>query len=327
MASLLPGPVNTAGHIRRSGLEVILPFYHAVSNQELPHTLHLYTPRSIAQFERDLDYLLRFFEPVNMSDFLKGSVSNDLRKPAMVLSLDDGLIQCYQEIMPILIRKGIPATFFLNNDFIDNKGLFYRFKVSLLLEQLSKKSVAERKKAAEFLNCGEPELRESLLNISYLERDITERVAKLWSFSFEEYLSVNPVYLSTQHIVEMKAKGFEFGAHGFDHPQFSLIPAKESLQHIRQSMEDLQIRFNLDYKYFAFPFTDFGVKDDTIDDLFRLGIIDAGFGTAGIKEDRWKNYFQRVPMEMGALDAKKVLRGELKRRILRRMLGNNRTAR
>lgn len=327
MASLLPGPLNTAEHIRRSGLKVIFPFYHAVSKQILPHTLHLYASRSVAQFESDMDYLLNYFTPVRMSDFLEERIPGDLKKPPLVLSLDDGLIQCYEELMPVLLKKGIPATFFLNNDFIDNKGLFFRFKVSLLLEHMSLLSATELKQAAELLRCKVPDLGKRLSAIHYPERDLAEQVAELWAYSFTEYLDKNPVYLSTGQINEMIDKGFEFGAHGFDHPHFASMPAKESREHIRQSMEDLQIRFKLDYRYFAFPFSDFGVEDKTLDDLFKQDIIDAGFGTAGLKEDRWKNYYQRVPMELGNFKASAVLRGELKRRMLRKFFGNNNAVR
>jgi peptidoglycan/xylan/chitin deacetylase (PgdA/CDA1 family) len=327
MASLLPGPPNTAEHIRRSGLKVIFPFYHAVSNGSLPHTLHLYKSRSLAQFENDLDYLGKYFTPVKMSDFLEEGFPKDRKKPPLVLSFDDGLVQCYGELMPVLLKKGIPATFFLNNDFIDNKGLFFRFKVSLLLEHMSGMSAAELKLASDLLQCSVSDLRKRVFGINYPERDLTEQVAKLWSYSYSDYLSSNPVYLSTGQINEMIGKGFEFGAHGFDHPHFASIPAKESIEHIRQSLEDLQIRFKLDYRYFAFPFSDSGVKDNTIEDLFKQDIIDAGFGTAGLKDDRWKNYYQRVPMELGNLDALRVLRGELIRRSLRLRFGKNTTAR
>lgn len=327
IAVVLPGPVRTGRHLRRTGLDVIFPFYHAVSDRILPHAMHLYSVRSTVQFEKDLDYLLENFQPVKMSDFLEGERHENARKASMVLSFDDGLIQCYEQIRPILLRKGIPATFFLNNAFIDNLDMFFRFRVSLLLEMLHKKGAAEKEAAAAVLQCHTKGLGKRLLNVGFSERKLTERIAELWDYNFDDYLSENPVYLSSSHIHEMKEDGFEFGSHGIDHPLFSLLSARESVDHIRNSIEDLQSRFGLDYKYFSFPFTDFGVPDETIEELFSKGVIDAGFGTAGLKEDKWPGYFQRVPMEFKGLDAKRVLRGELNRRRARRMMGNNSTAR
>lgn len=311
----------------RSGLDVFFPFYHSVTNQVLPHTVHLYSHRNRAQFEADLDHMLDLFEPIKLSELLKGEVREHRSRPFMVLSFDDGLIQCYDEIRPVLLKKGIPATFFLNNDFIDNKAMFFRFKVSLLLEQLRERKLTEKTGAASILHCSLKELRTRLMSLSYEELGLIDRLAEFWNYSFEDYLSENPVYMSSRHIREMKQEGFEIGSHGFDHPMFSLLPVKECINHIRQSTEDLQIRFGMDYRYFAFPFTDFGIRDEVLDELFRSGIIDAGFGSAGLKEDKWENYFQRVPMEFKGLAAKNILRGELNRRRVRRMMGKNMTAR
>ena len=327
IAALLPGPVNIGKHISRTGLDVIFPFYHAVSNQLLLHTKHLYSIRNTEQFEDDLDCLVEHFEPVKMSEFIEGKIRRNTQRPPMVLSFDDGLIQCHEEIMPVLLKKSIPAAFFLNNAFIDNKALFFRFKVSLLLELLPDKSVAEKEQVARILQCNVSELGKRLLTVSYIERELTDQVAELWNYSFDEYQSRNPVYLSSYQITEMKEKGFEFGSHGYDHPLYSLLSAHATIDHIRQSTDDLQSRLGLDYKYFSFPFTDYGVQDDTIEELFRSGIIDAGFGAAGLKEDQWPGYFQRVPMELAGLDAKKILRGELNRRRIRKIVGKNRVSR
>ncbi len=325
--SLFPGPVNTARHIRRSRLDVIFPFYHAVSKTTLPHMVNLYPIRSPQEFKSDLDYMLKYFEPVSMSDYLSGSARLNKDKPPMILSFDDGLVQCYEELMPILESRSVPATFFLNNAFIDNKDLFYRFKVSLLIEQMENISLAAKEKAAEILHCSIHGIKNRLISVSYVEREITDQVADLWNYSFENYTRMNPVYLSSMQIIKMIGNGYEFGSHGIDHPLFSLLTKETALDHIRSSVDNLEHRFNLDYKYFAFPFTDSGVHDETINILFEKGVIDAGFGTAGLKDDKWPNYYQRMPMEMIGANAKKTLRGELNRRRLRMLLGRNVTNR
>lgn len=327
IASLFPGPVNTANYIRRSGIGVFFPFYHAISNRELPHLKNLYALRTVEQFGRDLDYMLKYFQPVKMSEYLGGKILVDPNRPPMVLSFDDGLLQCYEEVLPILISKGVPATFFVNNAFIDNRSMFFRFKVSLLVEHLKEATDVQKKRAAQLLHCEVGEIRSRLFGVSYVEREITDQVAEAWDYSFSEYMRKDPVYLSSMHIYKMLGEGFEFGSHGIDHPLFALLKKKTTIDHIQASVEDLMKRYNLDHRYFAFPFTDSGVQDGTIEHLFRHKIIDAGFGTAGLKDDKWSRYFQRVPMEMLDKDAKSTLRGEINRRRLRKLAGNNTTRR
>lgn len=327
IATLFPGPANVSRHLIKSGLQVIFPFYHAVSDKELPHLKHLYPIRTVKQFSADIDYLLKHFLPVSMSEYLNGKVPADPSRPPMVLSFDDGLVQCYNEVMPILIAKGVPATFFLNNAFIDNHSMFFRFKVSLLIEALNEVSDHEKERAANILHCRPAEIKKRLLGVTYVEREITDQVADLWGYSFSEYMRNHPVYLSSIHIRRMIEEGFEFGSHGIDHPLFSLLKERSAIDHISESVEDLSERYDLSYKYFAFPFTDSGVPHSTIRKLFEKRIIDAGFGTAGLKDEGWTNYFQRVPMEMVGKDAKSTLRGEINRRRLRRIAGRNQTKR
>lgn len=323
MAARFPGPFKPGRHMRRTGLETVFPFYHAVSDMPLPHMKHLYALRSIGQFEKDLDDMLKLFTPVSMEEFMRGESPRDTGRPRMVLSFDDGLAQCYQDIRPILLKKGVPAIFFLNNDFIDNRALFYRYKVSLLLELLPARSEQERRIAAEILHCPLAEIHKRLLSLSYAEREMCDHLAEAWNYSFADYMSRTPVYLSTQQIQRMKEEGFEFGSHGMDHLLFSALSSGETFDHVRRSVADLQERFGLDHKYFAFPFTDHGVKDSTIEGLLKEGIIEAGFGTAGLKEDRWPDYYQRIPMEGMGLNARRTIKGELNRRRMRRVSGRN----
>ena len=323
ISARLPGPHNPGKFMMHSGLKVIFPFYHAVSDEPLSHMKHLYSLRNSMQFEQDLDYLLKHFEPVSLTEYLKGVSARKIQRPLMVLSFDDGLIQCHEEIRPLLLKKGIPALFFLNNAFIDNRDLFYRYRVSLLLEILPDRSDVEKRAAADILHCSVSVLRKRLLSLSHVECQLTGQIAALWNYSFGDYMSKSPVYLSSEHIHSMKAEGFEFGSHGTDHPLFSTLNSAEAVEHVRHSLEDLRERYRLEQRYFAFPFTDYGVEDDTIDQLFKEGIIEAGFGTAGLKEDRWPNYFQRVPMEGLDLNAQRVIRGELNRWRIRRIAGKN----
>jgi len=327
IAATIPTVANAGAYFQKNGLQVFMPFYHAISEEVLPHMKHLYTLRNKKQFINDLDYLLKHFTPVKLSEFLSGKYSAGFGKPPMVLSFDDGLIQCYTEIMPILLQKGIPATFFLNNAFIDNKAMFFRYKVSLLIEALSAVTDSQLIKAAELLKCNQKDIRKRLLAVSYVDREITDQVANGFEFSFDTYMRKNPIYMGSIQIRKMQSEGFEFGSHGIDHPLFALLKKQATIDHIKASVTDLAQQYDLDYKYFAFPFTDSGVEDVTIDVLFEKGIIDAGFGTAGLKDDKWPNYYQRVPMELFNKGAKAILNGEINRRRIRTLAGKNMTSR
>jgi len=115
--------------INISKQQLILPFYHLVSD-DAPHFVNgLYKPKSIQQFKTDLDFLLKYYQPITLEQVIhynKGKIK--LEKPSFHLTFDDGLANFYHIVAPILTEKKIPATVFLNTDFVDNKELFYRYK-------------------------------------------------------------------------------------------------------------------------------------------------------------------------------------------------------
>ena len=116
---------------------VFQPFYHVVSNQKLPHILN-YNYRDTTQFEKELDFYLKHFKPVSLEELL---VNKDSGEKIFHLSFDDGLKECSEIIAPILLKKGVPATFFVNPGFIDNQRLFHKYKASLILGKLKESPV------------------------------------------------------------------------------------------------------------------------------------------------------------------------------------------
>ena len=69
---------------------VVLPFYHTVSNTELIHIKHLYQVKSEIQFERELDFLLQNFHPIDFIEYSKCILEGTPLKNRFLLTFDDG---------------------------------------------------------------------------------------------------------------------------------------------------------------------------------------------------------------------------------------------
>jgi peptidoglycan/xylan/chitin deacetylase (PgdA/CDA1 family) len=88
--------------------------------------------KTVAEFQKDLDYLLKHFEPIDVETLYHFHINKITpEKPVFHLTFDDGLKEIYEIVAPILLKKGVPATFFINSGFVDNKTLFYRHQHSL----------------------------------------------------------------------------------------------------------------------------------------------------------------------------------------------------
>jgi peptidoglycan/xylan/chitin deacetylase (PgdA/CDA1 family) len=241
----------------------------------------------------------------------------------MVLSFDDGLKGCHDIVAPLLKERGIPATFFLNNKFIDNKGLFYRYKASLLIHMVVG-DCRVREKVAAFLKIDKQQVEASIRLIGWAQAALLDALAREAELDFSGYLRDRPVYMSSEEIKKLIEWGFDIGAHSSDHADFGLLEPDEMLERIRSSISDLQKRFGIQTSWFSFPFTSDRVPGKVVDTLLDEGTATALLGTAGLKRSRRRAYIQRIPMEKYQVAALEALKTEYFYYLLKAPLGRNR---
>lgn len=304
--------------IRLTGQKIVLPFYHTVSDESLPHIRHLYSIRSVKKFSEDLDFFLRHYKPVSLSElleFVKGS--EKMNKPVVALSFDDGLREVYEIIAPILLKKGVPATVFINPAFADNRDLFFKYKASLIIDRLD--NINHPKNLYEIINSrlgstirSKPAMVRKILNISYEQKNMLDSIAELLDINFETFLKIRRPYMTIAQIQEIMKQGFQIGTHSMDHPLYSSLNLDEQLRQTIESMKWIADTFNPGYRFFSFPFIDDGVTADFFNTIYNKDskIIDLSFGSAGLKKENYPFHLQRIPMEKSTMGARYFVRGE-----------------
>ncbi len=293
-----------------AGRPVLLPYYHMVSDEAAPHLRHLYAYKSTAQFKADLEFFLAHCRPISLDDFwVHLHQDRPLPKRSFLLSFDDGFREMAEVVAPILKAKGVPAVFFVNSAFVDNRELCFHHKISLLLERvqarpelgLREKLSAQMGEAAG--NSGD--LAARLRKISYAERGILDRVAGGCGLNFDQFLARQRPYLSSEQIHSLLRDGFGIGAHSVDHPFYGDLPLEEQLRQTRESLRYLEEQFGVKQRAFAFPHSDAGVSRAFFDRLAADGPV-ATFGTAGLLRDPRRGHFQRFSMEKNGGSARQI---------------------
>jgi peptidoglycan/xylan/chitin deacetylase (PgdA/CDA1 family) len=306
--------------INATGQKLFLPFYHIVSDEDVPHVKHLYPVRTVKQFETDLEFLLKYYHPVGIEELIQwANNGRQISKNSFFLSFDDGLREMHDVVALILERKGIPAAFFVNSAFVDNKDLFFRYKASLLIDTMLKEAVNEEQVFQ----------AKRLLTLKYPSTDILGILAKAFNVSFEEYLKEKQPYMTTEQLIDLKNRGFHIGAHSIDHPLYSGIPLDEQLRQTIESLQWLREKELSSYNLFAFPFTDHGVSKAFFNTIYdpSAPIADLTFGTAGLKQDAIAQHYQRFPMEGTLQSAQQLIATEYLYYLLKMPLGKNRIVR
>ena len=311
----------------------VLPFWHAVSDEPLPHLSKLYRVPTTGEFEQSLDYLLKNFKPANAEDLIRLSESRGKSdKKLFFPSFDDGLSSCYEVIAPMLKRKGIQAAFFINPAFVGNHDLFHRHKASMILNAIDqqKSNPSKIRQTGQLLQqrFNNQNLHEFLHRTVYTDNWLLDQVARIYDINFGQFLKENQPYMTLEQIKELQAEGFIIGAHGMDHREFFLSSEDEIKEQISASMDFLVRELNPELRTFAFPYTDFNVPDTIFEWARDHQLWEISFGTAGMKDETMLNHLQRIPMESKEnLSGKKVIRTEYIWYSLKSILGRNKVNR
>ncbi len=286
--------------VRITGQNVILPFYHTVGNETPLHIKHLYRIKNVKQFEKELDFFIENYKPVDVIELQKIIKEKKSRKRCFHISFDDGLKENYEVIAPVLLKKGIPATFFITTSLIDNKKLYYRHLASLLIERLL--NINDLKHVCEVLGSSDYKYEnvvKEILKVNHRGEHKLDDIAQIINFDKEVYLKEQKPYLTTDNIKALIKQGFQIGAHSHNHKDYSLLSLDEQLNETRESILFLEKYFNTTNRLFSFPYHDFLISKEFFNVVYQQEkpLLDMSFGSSGLKKDEIKNNFQRIPME------------------------------
>jgi peptidoglycan/xylan/chitin deacetylase (PgdA/CDA1 family) len=304
-------------------VELLIPYYHVVSDHELAHVSGIYKFRSIRQFKADVEFFLRFYAPVSLQDVI-GHLdgARPLPKRCFLLTFDDGFREIYDVIAPILYARGIPAAFFLTTSVVDNRDLIYPQKKSLLIRALAllEDSPAKREVSQKLSNAGVkgPDLPSGIRSISFRQRHVLDELGPLLGCDFAAYAASARPYLTSEQTRDLMRKGFAIGAHSVDHPLYSELSLEEQLVQTRESLSWLSGCYQFDCQAFAFPYNDAGISLDFFQKCFGDGRLKVSFGTGGMFRHLFPRNLERFSMERTDMPAAQVLARQFGKAFFRR---------
>jgi len=309
-------------------LPYLVPVYHCVSDQALPHIKNIINYKNTKDFESDLDYISRNFDFADW-DFFKDNYNKPKKKTLALLTFDDGLIQFKDDVMPILLRKGIYAINFINPAFVDNSDMMFRSKISLLVEKINDEKSIIPKQAMDLFEVktnSKSELISKIISLTYKSNNRIIELSKLMNLDFGDYIRNNKIYLDKNDLNIVQQKGFGIASHSWDHPNFTELTLEEQSNNIQKSFKYIKENGFSD-ESFAFPFTDFGIKQKFFEEIFANNKnLKLTFGTAGIKLDSCERNLQRIPMENG-ISAEKEINFETNYFYLKKIFNKNKIIR
>ena len=236
-------------------------YYHLISNNNIDY---YFKNKSIttSEFERQILFYKRNFDIISLSKAVNLASKRLSLKGKLVITFDDGFHENFKNVLPILTKHKISATFFLITKCIDNKHIMWRNKILLIEKYAIKKNMKDilMRISSQYLLKYK---KQNLLDWSYTDwpMSIKDEIAdKIWEsvmpFDQQQYLSKNEPYIKSNQVLELINNGFEVGSHSHSHPIFSKLNYEEFCSEIEISSSILSNITGNKINFFSYPFGD-----------------------------------------------------------------------
>jgi peptidoglycan/xylan/chitin deacetylase (PgdA/CDA1 family) len=276
----------------------IFPYYHIVRDNQVAHIENLYQFKNCKQFLNDINILTKHYQSINPNDLLE----NKNLKNKFLLSFDDGLQEVYTVIYPILKKNNLNAIFFINPNFVDNNEGLYKHYISIIISQLKKNnfeksSLDKISQNLSFNYISVDDFKQKFINIKFSKREKLNEILELLNIDIKTHLKENQPYITKVQIQEMINDGFYFGGHTMTHPPLNQLTHEDQKKEIINSIDWLKENFNINYSFFAFPFSDKTISRKLLNELFEYDNNIKLFGNSGLKKDIDIRIIQRFSLE------------------------------
>lgn len=256
-----------------------------------------------SMFKTQLDFLQDFGNFVSCGDVLEAfQTGKKLPDNAILLTFDDGYIDHYTMVFPLLMERSIPAFFSMPGKVLaENKVLdvnkihfilastpienllplvyerldYYRgrqYKIEDNQALFTKLGVANR------FDCAEVIFVKRLLQVE-LPEDLRNRITDelfLKCVGMEESAFAKELYMTREQVEFMKRSGMEWGIHGYDHYWMNRLSTEELKADIEKSLEVFDGIVPQQGWMCCYPYG--SVSDSVIDTVQTLGAA-GGFST------------------------------------------------
>jgi peptidoglycan/xylan/chitin deacetylase (PgdA/CDA1 family)/glycosyltransferase involved in cell wall biosynthesis len=290
-------PAESASGARGAGLSgprcsgAILA-YHRVADLT-PDSHALCTPPAV--FREHMAYVQKHFSPMGLEDLVRAAATGRIPEGAVAITIDDGYLDALTLASPILEELGVPATFFVNTDRIDEPHeRWWDILERVFLSDTPVPPQLELMAGGRDLRMPTQTARQrcealELLNRTAWPMDARGRAALVadvlaWSGAPDSPRATHRVLTTDEVRMLASRPGHTIGAHTVHHLALTTQPPETRRREVFENKETLERALHRPVTLFAYPYGDFdGELVRTVGEAgFHAAVtVEAGLVSAG----------------------------------------------
>jgi len=255
--------------------QVSVFMFHAIHRQSILSNFNL---MNVERFEKIVESLLSKYTIIDVEDLRElETISSKHNKPICLLTFDDGLLDHYTYVLPVLKKYGIRAAFYpssstvLEGRILDTHMILSILALvqdlDILVSRISNSIFEELGNKSGYLLLKTLNLKPERYSIERtLDRDLPKHLReKIVMNLFEQYVTSDSttfameIYMNESQIMELKDSGMHIGSHLHTHEWVSTLNHSERINEVDLSLSFLRkIGMKPESGWtLAYPFGDF----------------------------------------------------------------------
>lgn len=219
----------------------------------------------LPRFEQMLDFVSENANVLALSDANASMRRGTLPQRAVALTFDDGYAEWIDNVAPALLRRGMPATFFITTGQFEG-GVLWHERILSAVRALPRHGANLPAGLAQYTDLDLPNCRERLVERLQERLKYAPLNERIFAIEQLESQAIEPLMLpsvfNANSVRNLHSQGFEIGAHTVHHPILNECTAQQARAEIADSKAELEMLIGGAVHAFAYPNgrpgTDFG---------------------------------------------------------------------
>lgn len=192
--------------------DLFLPYQHLVSSEKVDYATGIHHYRSLGQFKKEIDLVLKWFYPLSPSQLKEHlEYGTPIPKKSVLFSFDMGLKNQYEIIAPVLQEKGIPALFMIRRELIGNNNLWIPYCKGFLLNVLQNEILSISQQVRLYDLLGHPSQQsQRILQLKTCDLHILHEIESFLGIEHPNQKEAS-IFMDEFHINQLQSKGFTIG--------------------------------------------------------------------------------------------------------------------
>ena len=226
---------------------------------------------TVEQFEKQIKYITERYKVISGKNFL--DLNNIIDDKYAILTFDDGLLDHYENVMPILKHYGVSGTFCIPTGPVVGSSIIHSHKIQFILSCAnSERDLVERifntlcvdkeEKTSLWSKFSKPTCVDSwwsdeMIFVTNILRNYTDKKYEVVDNLFCDIVTSDvekfnsELYLNEDQVSLLVKNGMEIGSHGFSSENLILLSESDSKNDLYNSLEFIKSCSSNDFTIFS----------------------------------------------------------------------------